>query len=719
MCTALAALVEEADFLKRTAAAKFYAQLALVGATDHDDAGAYPDGALEAMLGRALPLLQDAANFVSRVNAVTVSLVRQVAALFSRGSGFAGGFREVRLRPVVLALGDLLTVLITLDAIVKANAAIGIAWDKYKRLADVMRADPGRYGVDAGRAAAFDALLAGLDGTLLSAGTLRRCLDQKFEEGDAGSAYRDWLRDRALENVDVAVAVLGGELETTEAKTLVGQFAVYALYRALAGGRVPPDVLKKQFERLWKVTEAAPLVHLFGRAVWRPDAFLLATCPVPGLAPGKLTPRNVDAVRAAAADAAEAGIAPAANVLHARVSAWLVRAEMAFADAPLVARQPPSDILRARAVLLNQALCLAYGGSRTMTTYLAYTLTLRRDFKRKCVDAVARIAELLKALEGGLRAHAAALGESLTHIHRDNAVAMMEMFLPLRLRASAAKKSDETLKYVAAATELVQSLCLGTESWSKLRRIALDLALSVGLQPAAVPKDSEAREILRASWQLDLLADYQAHARAATDCSVLYWARDLLPAMVGGTVTVAGTAPADADSRRGSRLQYIFTAFSDAARMLALAIHLPPPPHAARRIAPDDGPAAAGGGGGGGGAAAAGAGAGADKPGGTLAGLMHPLTAYERYLHGVIASDIVQPLVRAVEADLRVTVHAVHLAHLDPPGLRTGRPPLVHLLALPPIRVVGALVDIRAEVTHALEKTFYELTTVALHDWKT
>ncbi len=103
----------------------------------------------------------------------------------------------------------------------------------------------------------------------------------------------------------------------------------------------------------------------------------------------------------------------------------------------------------------------------------------------------------------------------------------------------------------------------------------------------------------------------------------------------------------------------------------------------------------------------------------TLSEIEHVLTAYERLLHGIIHEDIVQPLVRAVEADLRVTVHAVHLAHMEPPALRTGRPPLVHLLALPPIRVVGALVDIRSEVTHALEKTFYELTTVALHDWKT
>jgi len=38
---------------------------------------------------------------------------------------------------------------------------------------------------------------------------------------------------------------------------------------------------------------------------------------------------------------------------------------------------------------------------------------------------------------------------------------------------------------------------------------------------------------------------------------------------------------------------------------------------------------------------------------------------------------------------------------------------------LPPLRVLNALVHLRDEVTHSLERNFYELTTVALHDWKT
>ena len=68
--------------------------------------------------------------------------------------------------------------MLALDAIVRGNKLIGGAWDKYKRLADIMRLDPAKYGVEPARAAAFDGLLADLDGSVFSGATLRRCLDQ-------------------------------------------------------------------------------------------------------------------------------------------------------------------------------------------------------------------------------------------------------------------------------------------------------------------------------------------------------------------------------------------------------------------------------------------------------------------------------------------------------------------------------------------------------------
>ena len=51
--------------------------------------------------------------------------------------------------------------------------------------------------------------------------------------------------------------------------------------------------------------------------------------------------------------------------------------------------------------------------------------------------------------------------------------------------------------------------------------------------------------------------------------------------------------------------------------------------------------------------------------------------------------------------------------------LQVGLDDVATFLALPPISFMGKLIDIKAKVEAYLEKTFYNLTTVALHNWRT
>uniref|UniRef100_A0A8B9HRW6 WASH complex subunit 4 n=1 Tax=Astyanax mexicanus TaxID=7994 RepID=A0A8B9HRW6_ASTMX len=52
-------------------------------------------------------------------------------------------------------------------------------------------------------------------------------------------------------------------------------------------------------------------------------------------------------------------------------------------------------------------------------------------------------------------------------------------------------------------------------------------------------------------------------------------------------------------------------------------------------------------------------------------------------------------------------------------NISLGMKDLAHLFSLKPIRFFNRFIDIKAYVTHYLDKTFYNLTTVALHDWAT
>jgi WASH complex subunit 7 len=88
------------------------------------------------------------------------------------------------------------------------------------------------------------------------------------------------------------------------------------------------------------------------------------------------------------------------------------------------------------------------------------------------------------------------------------------------------------------------------------------------------------------------------------------------------------------------------------------------------------------------------------------------LDRFRQNLLGVIRSCIVQPLNRDIETDLRLHTHTKQLDHMQALNpKRDTLKPLKPFLDLAPIRVLGTLLDIKQEVTHYLDQTFYNLTT--------
>ncbi|KAG2459915.1 WASC4 protein, partial [Polypterus senegalus] len=75
-------------------------------------------------------------------------------------------------------------------------------------------------------------------------------------------------------------------------------------------------------------------------------------------------------------------------------------------------------------------------------------------------------------------------------------------------------------------------------------------------------------------------------------------------------------------------------------------------------------------------------------------------------------------LCKEIEKDLRLSVHT-HLKLDDRNPFKVGMKDLAHFFSVKPIRFFSRFIDIKAYVTHYLDKTFYNLTTVALHDWAT
>jgi len=75
-------------------------------------------------MGNFLPFLQELANFIQRCYSVVRNTVNQFACLYhEKQKLYASTFKDVRLDGVWDTLGSLLSVLVTLDAVVQGMCA--------------------------------------------------------------------------------------------------------------------------------------------------------------------------------------------------------------------------------------------------------------------------------------------------------------------------------------------------------------------------------------------------------------------------------------------------------------------------------------------------------------------------------------------------------------------------------------------------------------------
>nr|CCA26974.1 KIAA1033 putative [Albugo laibachii Nc14] len=719
--TVFAVLCDEISELKVTVENTFYPALSMFGQPYHGQSEMEDDkqershkaGEAELSIGRMLPFFQDLSNLVDRCNAITLNILHQLASLYQNYQKlWKSTFKMVHLHPVFDALASLLEVMITIDSLVIDNTSIAVSWDKYKRMMQYVRSDPARYDVTVDAVKQFERLLVSLDQTIMSGQVFQTCIEQDFEafgspesedldheESDPGKpsgsedgSSRIELRSNRVfldefiycisARLSTSEAGINTSTETSERHQLIGTAGLYALHRRLLPSNVTPD--PNLYKRFWEMQLKAPSVTLCGKLLWYLPEFLLKYAPMTSK---KLQPTDVVQFRKDYLSLLDDAFADDIASAKIELTAWLALVESYF--------QPTTRgcgdsfrILSIRGNLMLKGLMLAKRVQTMMHTLVNMHLSQRIPMPKRVVRPLYLSIEILKAVEFMLARKNPVLSESIALILQQVAYALFGCFRPLKAKLEASKKFDDTKLDILAAVTVLEEILTTGESFSYTRITILDLAAQIALISSEMsvdddgvsPSDSgvlgdtargslrNAEEPIKLIWKLRLLSDYQRKIRSACDCSFFHWNHELLHSFLGDLY---------GQPEHANRIQYIISGFLDAIKILKSAQH-----EADNEIY---------------------------------------TTMYAKFIDGVLEEEIVGNLCKDVENDLRLHIHSVHLDHLETPNPKETPDfkVLRHYLDLRPIRLYGHFVDLRYRVTHYLEKTFYNLTTVALHDWKT
>eukprot|EP01138_Halocafeteria_seosinensis_P007157 gb/GECG01007318.1/.p1 GENE.gb/GECG01007318.1/~~gb/GECG01007318.1/.p1 ORF type:complete len:1159 (+),score=171.46 gb/GECG01007318.1/:1-3477(+) len=679
-----ASLCDEMDQLANAAHQKYFPTLAVFG-TSFDKTAADAKDSAEMRISRMLPWLQGLSNYIERCCDVVANAVHQLAAL-------AVHYRGIKMFTVYERLARLLRCLLTIDKLVASNDELKRSWELFKRLEVPSYSNDG----DEDRRM-FEAMLARLDRDVFSANAFHKCIDQEFDEvehGCNGQGERlqplqdssEFIRSfgNLLERFTDIVAdnLQRTRLSSLESCSYVELCVLYALFRKILPPALRPDI--DFYKKLWKLQEREPLTSLYGNATVQAGEILERYTSTPNVK--RLTPRDLN-------EACQNALTVFTNNFPSVVQGFTNQSfqlctQMNDAATSLESSEDKAfQRCQELARVQQEFLLMCHRGSGLLHQFFNLHIFNEKAIGRKSIPPVLRLVEALKGLENSAARVSTVLSEQLTVFVPDLLSRTLVSVLE-KLRLSVAKSNDqnEEGKLTANSQKLLQLLCKGTQSWSSIRSVILQLGYGVLLRPKNQIRDADSVKQLRKCDEyvnlVKSIPTFWQNVRRYCDCTVMFWARDIYPSLLQH-------AAFSVDSGRGGALPSLLQAFNDV--YLTLQRNMGDEIEDSGDLSNED-----------------------------------KATASDRFVSSIkryLRSEVYQPLALSIENDLRRNVAATNLSHMELQNPKNCEDERVkagsRLLALPCMYIGDERININAIVSEMLERSFYELTTLFVHDWKT
>ncbi|XP_052780074.1 WASH complex subunit 4-like isoform X2 [Mya arenaria] len=656
--TVLAALCSEMATLIREGETKFYNAIVFYGEGEPEEG--LSEGEAQIQIGRMITLFQELSCYVARSNEVVKNVIQQMSCLYNtaRAGPKLIDVSDVHFQTVFEHLGDLLGVLITLDELIQSHSTLLDHWTLYKRMLKSVRHDPTKFGTTEEKLRPFEKLMMTLEGQLLDGMIYQNCVEQPFDSQQVFVSKNVVFMDEFAINIRDYLADLEARIgENNEVDQRFRFVGVCGLY--VLHFQLFRLTDKKIFKTLWDIYKKLPAVHLLGNAVWFPNQFLLEKLPHMAKALDKKAQEMVRTAQTSYLQQKNNMLTREVQAYHATVTAWMVDMENSLPRGKTL-----MEDLTSRSTLFMQGLLHGQQIQHLVRTVMNLHVALQKPMTKTAVLALCKMVELLKAIEMTFHRKTLLITDCVHKIMQRISFMIINAIGTAKKRIISDKKYSERKLDVLSALVLAETALSGPAT--KERRLIAKLALAIGTcSKVRTFKEDELASLYENLRRLDLIADLREKVHRACDCSFVYWHRVVIPIYLTDMFeTVTDT----------HRLHYMVGALRDCVEPMLYARH--------------------------------------------LTSSQELVQSLDTEIYTLIKECLLDPLCHGIETDLRLHIH-LHLQLDDRNPYKVGLKDLSHLLKLRPIRLFDRYINVKSYVEHYLNKTFYNLTTVALHDWRT
>jgi len=676
---ALTSIGHELEFCYQEAKDTFLDPLLFYGEALED-----PGDEAEAMkcIARMLPIIQKASCFVDHCAEVVMNTIHQLCSLrdpqATSGAASFAASQDVHVQVIYERLAKLLSILVTIDGIILGHDSLRGHWATYRRYIKAGMMDPESYNVNIDAMTQLEKLLSPAESKVIDGNMLKTCLDQEFNKNGFYVSKNSNFCEEFLYCIRTLMAEVEVDFnsQATAASSnysvvaaepdnrlkLVGLFCLIALHN-----RLFHTIDKKLLNKIWELCKKFPGVTLHGKVMWFPEQFIMAHLPSVAKLMDKKLVQTLATNRHMFLQNYAQGCQNETKLLHHQLNGWVVKMENIFRWQPGT-NLTLEHIERATNLLL-QGLAMASELRTSVTTVLNLHAKLSVPLTKKSVIALCKTMEILKAVEATYHRHSLATVSLTGHICQK---LMSSLILTIGRAKTAGTRGGSERKDTQSKLDILSALILAETTiamgpTTKDRKLVTEIALSFASQ-AKTFNPEETVMVAISMKKLGCVTRLNEYIDLACDTSFIYWHRLVI------SVYFEHLFETKVDAYR---INYIFRALRDCSSAMRKVKHL----DSAEELRVEN--------------------------------------SYCNEIEDHFDQKILHPLCQHLETDLRLQAHS-HLQLDDRNPFKVGLGDVSAFLSLPPIPFMGGkYIYVKAKVEAYLQKTFYNLTTVALHNWRT
>ncbi|XP_035708903.1 WASH complex subunit 4 isoform X3 [Folsomia candida] len=669
-------LTHQLNLLREQIHAKFIVPLLLYGdgfeedgsLSGHDTAS-LSEGDGHIAIAKFIPLLHQLHQLLKVGKDLCIHWMAQMGALFKDSKPHVVVISSLQLHTVFRSFGDFLGVLIILDEVIRAQFVLKEHWSKYRQMVTSVQADSESFvsGTESDKLLALDRDMFFLEKEVVSGHTFKNMLHELVRFGGKGFAKGAYIQEK----FQSYLAQVGPSIEKDflDENDELKPIAVSALFVFSAMVFSASFDWRKFYHRyLLEPVKKVVAVPIGSSVLWIPELFL-NKFPVSGVSSARLY--DVKTLQLCATNRQ--------NYIHKKnsnfqrevidstvqVGTWSIRLQEVFYSKNL--NQLKLDDLSKRCNLLLYGLKLA----QTLSQNFRLTMSLHAHFgkpvSKQIVCLLCQVLELLKEIQATFFRFSVQIENSAIYIlqHVLNTALNNLKGVQKLMCSPEFKKMDELRADSLSVMKILENSMKGPPSTKRLlvAKVTLDWTLS----NAKFWKGDDAALILPAAIErISVLVNLGQRINELCNGSELFWHRIIL------STYFSAIYKNEVDAQK---LPLIFMVIQDCYRFLENS------PHREQ----------------------------AKK-------------SFVAEVNGYIKKNLQEKLCQEVETDLRLMAHThlqVQAQETITSPFRVGVQEHYYLLMCPTLSFESEhSVNFRLMTEYYLSKTFYNLASVALHDWQ-